>query len=163
MWNSPTTSGLARAQHLDDFAIRPPVRFDARDPHHHPVAMHGLGGRIRRYEDVAVETLDGVIGNEKAVTFPVHVEAADGEFAAARGDGEVAGAQLDQVAARRQAGQRGFQAGTLAALRTQLANELLESWPWHAAGWRCGPKGRRPSLFDFTYNACGGMLVNIGG
>ena len=42
------------------------------------------------------------------------------------GDGEMAGAQLDQVAARRQARQRGLQVRAFGAFGSQFAHQLLE-------------------------------------
>jgi len=48
------------------------------------------------------------------------------KLAAERGDGVVAGAQLDQIAASGQAGQHGFKFGSLAALSAEFAHQLLE-------------------------------------
>ena len=85
-----------------------------------------LFGGIGRDEDVAGDPLDRPVGNQKAVAVAVHVEAADGEFAAARGDHIMARAQLQQVAARGQPGQRGFQLLAVGAFRSQFADQLLE-------------------------------------
>ena len=118
--------GMGALQDLDDFAIGAAVRLrcgrcgPARGRRAWP--WRGIG----RDEDIAGDALDGVIGNQEAVAIAVHVEAADGEFAAAGGDGEVAGAQLDQVAAGGQAGEGGFQFRAIVALGSQLAHELFE-------------------------------------
>ena len=45
--------GVGAFEHLDDLAIGAPAGLDARDAHHHAVAVHGLGGGVGRDEDVA--------------------------------------------------------------------------------------------------------------
>ena len=56
----------------------------------------------------------------------MHVEASHGEFAAARGDGVVAGAELDQIATGGQARQRVLlQVAAFFAARAELADELV--------------------------------------
>ena len=45
--------GVGALEHLDDLAIGAAVGLDARDAHHHAVAVHGLFGRFGRNEDVA--------------------------------------------------------------------------------------------------------------
>jgi glycine cleavage system aminomethyltransferase T len=54
------------------------------------------------------------------------LQAADGEFAAARGDGEVSVAELDEVAARGEAGEGGFELFASSASGAELADKLLE-------------------------------------
>ena len=88
MWNSPTTVGCARFSTLTISPSARPSGFDAGDPHHHAVAVHGPLGRVGRDEDVAGNPLDGPFGDQEAVAVAVHVQAADGEFAAARGHGD---------------------------------------------------------------------------
>ena len=83
-------------------------------------------GLLGRQEDVAGDALDGPLGDQEAVAVAMHLQAADGKFAAARGDGVVAGAQLDQVAAGDQTGQRGLQVRAAVALGPQFADQLLE-------------------------------------
>jgi hypothetical protein len=56
----------------------------------------------------------------------VHLQASDGELAALRGDREMAGPHLDQLAAGGQARQRGLQRFPLVAFRAQFAHQLLE-------------------------------------
>ena len=56
------------------------MRTTTRSP-----CMALLGG-IGRDEDVAGEALDGALGDEEAVAVLVHLQAADGELAAAGGD-----------------------------------------------------------------------------
>ena len=124
--NSPTTVGWRAFQHLDDFAIGAAVRFDARDLDHDAVAMHGVARGRGGNEDVALHALNRTIGDEKAVTVAMHVEAADGEIARFRGRYEMAGAQLDQIAAVLQTLQRQFEVGAGRAFRAELPHELLE-------------------------------------
>ena len=56
----------------------------------------------------------------------MHVQTPDGEFPAAGGDREVARAQLDHLAARRQTRQRGLQVRAFDALGPQLPHQLFE-------------------------------------
>src|SRR5271169_1236258 len=57
---------LVRAsKDLDDLSIGPAAALDARDVNYDPVPMHGLLRRIARYVDVALQTFDGMIGNEE--------------------------------------------------------------------------------------------------
>ena len=84
-----------------------------------------LGG-VGRDVDVAGDAFDGTVGDQEAVAVAVHVEAADGELAAAGGDGVLAGAQLDEVAARDQARERGFQFLRVVALGAEFADQLFE-------------------------------------
>ena len=75
--------GLVRApQHLDDLAIRAPIPFDARDANHHAVAMHGRLRRFARDVNVALQAFDRMIGNQEPIAVAMHVQAADGVFAA---------------------------------------------------------------------------------
>ena len=119
--------GQVRAlQHLDDFAIGASAGFDACDADHHAVAVHGFFSRFRRQEHIALDAFEGTVGNQEAVAVAVHVHAADGEFAAARGGRVVAGAQLDEIAAGGQSGERGFQLGARFTPGAQLPDKLLK-------------------------------------
>ena len=59
--------------------------------------------------DVAAQAGDGHVGNHEAVAVAMHVQAADGEFAADAGGGVVPGAHFDDVAALDQAGELFFE------------------------------------------------------
>ena len=113
-------------EHLDDFAVGAAVGFDTGDADHDTVAVHGFLGGFGWYEDVTLNAFDGVIGDQKAVAVAMHLETADGEFAATRGDGVVPGAELDQLAARHQAGQGSFELFALFAAGAEFADQLLE-------------------------------------
>ena len=76
-----------------------------------------------------VMPFDGTLGDQEAIAVAVHLQAADGEFAAARGDGVVARTQFDQVAASGQPRQRGFQIVAARALGAELAHKLFEVRP----------------------------------
>ncbi len=121
--------GVGALQHLDDFAIGAPTGLDARNSDDHAVAVHGALGLFRRKEDIACDPLHRALGDQEAVAIAVHLQASHGEFAAARGDGVVAGAQLDEVAARGEPGQSGFEGRAAIALNAQLADQLLEIGP----------------------------------
>src|ERR1035441_1012394 len=56
----------------------------------------------------------------------MQIEAAHGEFAGAGGDHVLAALQLNQVAARREAGERGFQLIAAVAFNRQFAHQLFE-------------------------------------
>ena len=118
--------GMGALEHLDNLAIRAAVRFDARDADHHAVAVHGRFRGFARDENVSRNAFHGPVGNQESVTVPVHVEPSHREFAAAGGDGVMPGAQLDQVAARGQAGQRRLHLPAFGAFSSQFANQLLE-------------------------------------
>src|SRR4051812_7629649 len=59
----------------------------------------------------------------------MQTQSSDGEFAAALGEDVLAAAQLDQVAATRQACQRCLQIGASGAFGAEFAHELLEIGP----------------------------------
>ncbi len=58
-----------------------------------------------------VDAGNRTFGDEEPVTIAMQIEAADGKFAAAGGDDVLAALKLDEVAARGQAVQGGFQLG----------------------------------------------------
>ena len=118
--------GVGAFQHLDDFAIGAASGFDAGDADDDAVAMHGLFGGVGRDEDVSGDPRNGAFGDQEAVAIAVEVEASDGEFAAAGGDHELAALELDQVAARGEAGEGGFQLLAALSFGAQFADELLE-------------------------------------
>jgi hypothetical protein len=134
---------------FDDFAIGAAIGFDAGDADHDAVAVHGLFGGFGRDEDIAYDAFDGVSGNEETVAIAVHVEAADGEFAAAGGGSVVAGAKLDQVAAGGETGERGFQLGAVVAFGADFADQLLEVGPGMRQAGDVGEKGRVGHVFIF--------------
>ncbi len=129
MRNSPTTVEWARFRTLTiSPSARPPgsmraMRTTTRSP------CMAFCGRFGRNEDVAVHPWNRTFGDQEAVTVAVHVEAADGEFAAAVGDDITAVAQFDEVAAGGQAGQRGFQRDAVFSFAAKLADQLLEVRP----------------------------------
>ena len=118
--------GVRALEHLDDFAVRAPARLDPPDAHHHPVAVHGLLRRFRRDEDVPRHPRRRLVGNQKAVAIAVHIQSPDGEFPAAGGYREVPRAQLDHLAARRQAPERRLQGRAFDALGPQFPRQLFE-------------------------------------
>ena len=144
--------GMRALQYFYDFAVGAAAGFDAGDAHHHPVAVHRLFRRFGRDENVSRDAFERPLGNQKAVAVAVHVEAPDGEFAAARGDHEMAGAQLDQIAARRQPGQRGFQFQALVAFGAGFPHELLEIGAGMRQAGRYVRAGPDPSHLDSTDN-----------
>ena len=120
---------MGALQHLDDLAIGAAAGLDAGDAHDHAVAVHGLLGGFGGDEDVAGDARNRTFGDQEPVTIAMQIEASDGEFAAAGGDHVLAALQLDQVAARREARQRGFQLVAALAFSAQLAHQLLEVGP----------------------------------
>ena len=68
--------GCARFRTLTISPSARPPGLDARNPHHHAVAVHSLFGGLGRDEDVALNSFDGPVGNQKAVAVVVHVQAA---------------------------------------------------------------------------------------
>jgi len=70
--------------------------------------MHGRFGGFGRNEDIAGDAVDRPLGDQEAVALAMHVQAADDELAAAGGHLVMFGTKLNQIAPRRQAGQRGF-------------------------------------------------------
>ena len=68
--------------------------------------MHGLARGIGGNVDVSLDALDRPLGDQEAVAVAMHVDAADGVFAGARGRHVVAGPGLHQIAARQQSGER---------------------------------------------------------
>src|SRR6516162_2313384 len=82
---------MSALQNFYDLSISPAIRLDACNTRHHPIAMHGLRSRLVWNEDVSAQPCDGVIGNNKSVTFAVHVQAPDGVFAAGPSRDKVAG------------------------------------------------------------------------
>src|ERR1019366_2429999 len=55
--------GVSALQHLDDIAVGAAAGLDARDAHDHAVAVHGLLGRFRGDEDVAVDARNRTFGD----------------------------------------------------------------------------------------------------
>jgi len=107
---------MGALQDFDDFAIGAAIGLDTRNADDYSIAMHGLLGRFGRDENVAGDAGDRGVGDEKAVAVAVHIEAADGELAAQRGDGEMAGTKLDELASGGEARQGGLKGGALFAL-----------------------------------------------
>src|SRR2546428_12095420 len=95
--------------------LRRPPRPDPANPHYYPIAGHGLFRGLGRNKDVAGDSFNRPVGDQKAITIAVHLQPADREFAAAGSDRIVARTQLDEVAASRQARQGGLQFGALLA------------------------------------------------
>ncbi len=67
-----------------------------------------------------------MIGNQETVAVAMHVETADGEFAAKPSGDEMAGPDFDQPAAFDQTIQSGFKLGARCDLRSNFAHQLLE-------------------------------------
>ena len=61
--------------------------------------MHRAARGGNRNVDVAFDAFHGAVGNQEAKAVAMHVETAGGILARFGGDGVLAGAQLDQVAA----------------------------------------------------------------
>jgi len=113
-------------QHFDDLAIGAAIGFDARDAHQHAVAMHGLTRGIGGDVDVSLYALQRPLCDQETIAVAVHVDAADGVFACARGRHVMAGPGFHQVAARQQAREREVQFRAGCAFAAELAHQLLE-------------------------------------
>src|SRR5580698_10032971 len=119
--------GLVSApQHLDDLAIRTAIPLDTRNANHHSVTMHGGLRRFTRDIDVTAQALDGMVGNQEAVTVAVHVQAADCIFAAQSRDYKMAGPNFNELSPLDQPIQRTLQFIARCKFRAQFANQLLE-------------------------------------
>src|SRR5580700_4064488 len=117
---------MGALEHFDDLAIGAAAGFDAGNADQYAVAVHGFAGGFRRKEDIALDAFERLFGDQEAIAIAMHVEAADGEFARAGGYDVVSGAELDEVAARGEAGKRGFETFAARALGAHFADELLE-------------------------------------
>jgi hypothetical protein len=118
--------GMGPLKYFDDLAIGAAAGLDAGDADEDAVAVHGFAGGFGWKEDVALDAFERLFGDKEAVAIAMHVEAADGEFARACGDHVVSGAQLDEVAAGRETGERGFETFAARAFGAHFADELLE-------------------------------------
>src|ERR1035438_2625830 len=98
----------------------------------------------------------------------MQIESADGEFPAAGGDHVLAALQLNQVAARREAREGGFQLVTALRFSAQFAHQLLEVGPrvrqlgdvgydcrvgHHSSNFTCN--GWQYSAVNITLEECG--------
>ena len=75
------------------------------------------------------DAFDRPVGDQEAVAVAMHAEAADGEFAAARGEHEMAALGLDQVAAGRQPVEQFLEPLAVVAARAEFPHQLLEGSP----------------------------------
>src|SRR5471032_1854697 len=121
--------GVGAPQDFDDLAIGAAIGFDARDANHHAVSVHGLLRRVGWNEDVALYPFQRPLGYQKPIAIAVHVQAPHREFPAAGCNRILAAPKLQQIAARNQAHQRGFQLLALLAPGAQFANQLFEISP----------------------------------
>ena len=119
--------GLVRAaKDLDDLSVGPAVALDASDADYDAVAVHGLSRRIARYIDVALQPVDGMIGDEEPIAVAMHVEPAHGVFAAEAGDDEMPGFYLHKLTALSQAVESRLQLLAVGPARAKLTNQLLK-------------------------------------
>jgi hypothetical protein len=93
---------------FDNLAVSAPIVLDTRDPSHYTICVHGALGGIAADVDVTAKTLDRTIRNYEAVAVAMHIEPADGVFAAEARCNELAGADFDQVATLGQLVERRF-------------------------------------------------------
>ena len=113
-------------QNLEDLAIGAAAGFNARDPNHDAVAMHGFTGGIGGDKDIARYALDRTIGDEETVAIAVHAQASGGELAVTTRGRIVAGAQLDEISSSDEPRQSGFEVLTALTLCAQLTHELFK-------------------------------------
>src|SRR5439155_16549460 len=66
-------------ENLDDFTIRAAACLDARNAHHHTVAVHGIAGGIGRDVNVSGNAFDRLVCDQETVAIAVHGEPAYGE------------------------------------------------------------------------------------
>src|SRR5262249_22789118 len=119
--------GLVRAaQYANNFAVGAAVRFNSADPDHHAVAMHGALGGVFGNVDIAAKTFDGNLGRDERVAVAVDVQTAGCEFAGGADGDVLAGAGFDDVAARDQPGNFGFNLRACLAMARELAEKLLQ-------------------------------------
>ncbi len=100
---------VSSLQHLDDLAISSSIPLDARNANHYAVAMHGRFCRFARDVNVALQALDGMIGDQKPVPVAVHVQAAYRVFPAQSRDDKMPGTNFYELTALDQPIQRAFQ------------------------------------------------------
>lgn len=117
---------MGALQNLKNFAVGFPVAFDAGDPDDGAISVHRAAGAIDWQIDIAGEAFHGPVWNEKSVAIPVHANAPHRELTAAGRGHEMAATHLDEIAAGHESLQRGLNVVALAALRAELAGELLE-------------------------------------
>ena len=127
-WNSPTTVGCARLENFDNFAVRTATwpRIPCGDADHYAVPVHRVPGGISRNIDIAGDPFDRAIGNQEAITIPMHRKPAHREFAIAGGSHEMAGTGLDQCALSRQPRQHGLKLLPVGDAGAQFPYQLFE-------------------------------------
>jgi hypothetical protein len=90
--------GVRAGQNALHFRFGAAITGHPDQPHHHAVAVHGVGGRISGNVKVAVDARDWPVGNHKAKPAAMQAEAAGNEFGVCPWDDVVAGANLGQAA-----------------------------------------------------------------
>ena len=117
-------------EHAQNLAMRAAIRFDAADPSHHAIAVHGPRGVFLGNVNVALEAAfdagDGDIRRDEGEAVAMNAEASGGEFAAGAGRDILPRSRFYDRSACRQPVKLGFDVRLGHSLPRQLAQQLFE-------------------------------------